>query len=116
MNRRSFLSGLVLTAASLGANIIKPTVTQHLDTQSDMSYGLYISAPSEHFIQAAIDELERQCCGEDGSLVIKVPGCGETLHCKTIDDLPRYDVPCTCGNKSHWLIKYRIDSTLDRRT
>ncbi len=34
--------------------------------------------------------------------------CGERVlyYC---DELPEKDVPCACGDKTHWFLRYRID-------
>lgn len=38
--------------------------------------------------------------------VITVPGCESELPLFHIDDLPREDTPCPCGDLEHWLVKY----------
>lgn len=32
--------------------------------------------------------------------------CGETYALEAIEDLPEEDLPCPCGDKSHWFVKY----------
>lgn len=32
--------------------------------------------------------------------------CGETYKLKAIEDLPQEDLPCPCGDKGHWFVKY----------
>lgn len=32
--------------------------------------------------------------------------CGEIYALDRIDDLPQDDLPCPCGDKSHWFVKY----------
>ncbi len=34
-------------------------------------------------------------------------GCGHSATYKTYDDIPETDVPCSCGNPKHWLIRYQ---------
>lgn len=36
--------------------------------------------------------------------------CGNKVSYKTVDDIPRVDTPCPCGDPNHWLVQYR---TLD---
>ncbi len=33
--------------------------------------------------------------------------CGGSASYPTVNDIPRHDVPCPCGDPTHWLIKYR---------
>jgi len=32
--------------------------------------------------------------------------CGEIYTLLNIMDLPEDDLPCTCGNSTHWFVKY----------
>ncbi len=36
--------------------------------------------------------------------------CGQTYHIPDILKLPLQDVPCTCGNPTHWFIKYEEET------
>ena len=31
---------------------------------------------------------------------------GEKAIYKTFEDIPKHDIPCPCGNKNHWLVKW----------
>jgi len=33
--------------------------------------------------------------------------CGNRALYKTFEDIPRVDVPCPCGDPTHWLVQYR---------
>jgi len=39
-------------------------------------------------------------------IVIHSP-CGEVFEVQNKEDMPLEDVPCTCGDKSHFFIKYK---------
>jgi len=39
-------------------------------------------------------------------LSIAMP-CGQHLKYRTPDDIPDHDVPCPCGDPTHWMIRYR---------
>jgi hypothetical protein len=39
-------------------------------------------------------------------LTIVMP-CGEEYVFQTADDLPAVDLPCRCGDATHWVIEYR---------
>jgi len=39
-------------------------------------------------------------------LSISMP-CGQHLKYRTPDDIPGHDVPCPCGDPTHWMIRYR---------
>jgi hypothetical protein len=32
--------------------------------------------------------------------------CGKTVAYRTAKDVPDESVPCTCGNRNHWFLKY----------
>jgi hypothetical protein len=32
--------------------------------------------------------------------------CGWSYRLKAIEDLPKEDLPCPCGNPEHWFVKY----------
>ena len=32
--------------------------------------------------------------------------CGGEMEIKTFEDIPKHSVPCACGRKDHWFIKY----------
>ena len=32
--------------------------------------------------------------------------CGSSITYPDVDDIPIRDVPCPCGNSTHWLVKY----------
>lgn len=32
--------------------------------------------------------------------------CGETITCKTLEDIPLEDLPCPCGDPNHWLVRW----------
>jgi len=36
--------------------------------------------------------------------------CGEVYTLLDIMDLPENDLPCTCGNPTHWFVKYKEDT------
>lgn len=38
-------------------------------------------------------------------LRIEMP-CGQSYEVKTMDDMPKRSVRCTCGNPLHWFIRY----------
>ena len=42
----------------------------------------------------------------DDVLVVEISNCGGSASYKTWDDIPDHDVPCPCGDPTHWLIKY----------
>jgi len=42
-----------------------------------------------------------------GVLVIDLDPCGGHATYKTWADIPDHDVPCPCGDPTHWLIRYR---------
>ena len=42
----------------------------------------------------------------DGVLVIDLDPCGGHATYMTWADIPDHDVPCPCGNPTHWLIRY----------
>lgn len=60
----------------------------------------------ESAIQAIADEAVRNGQSADSPypIWIELP-CGNSLFCKTADDIPRQDTPCPCGNPNHWLVK-----------
>lgn len=39
-------------------------------------------------------------------LSVSMP-CGNVVNYRTAKDIPEVDVPCPCGDKSHWIIRYR---------
>lgn len=41
-----------------------------------------------------------------GVLVIDLDPCGGQAVYQTWDDIPDHDVPCPCGDRTHWLIRY----------
>lgn len=40
--------------------------------------------------------------------ILSIDMCGKTTKYQTYDDIPEVDVPCSCGNPNHWLIKYEV--------
>jgi len=32
--------------------------------------------------------------------------CGNSIKCVSVDELPKHNVPCPCGNPKHWLVYY----------
>ncbi len=41
--------------------------------------------------------------------VLSIPmPCGTTVIFQTINDLPDKSVPCPCGDKEHWAVKYEV--------
>lgn len=48
--------------------------------------------------------------GIPGSSVIAIDAstlpCGTKVSYETLDDIPQGDVPCPCGDPTHFLIKY----------
>lgn len=39
-------------------------------------------------------------------LPVQVPGCQTVTIYLTPESLPAVDVPCPCGNPTHWLVKF----------
>ncbi len=33
--------------------------------------------------------------------------CGNVARYETLDDVPMEDVPCPCGDPTHWFVQYR---------
>ncbi len=46
------------------------------------------------------------------SVTIKMP-CGSTIVYPDIDDVPMENIPCPCGDTTHWLVRYE-DSWIGR--
>ncbi len=42
----------------------------------------------------------------DPFLVVSVPGCGTTVN-YAVNEIPMHDVPCPCGDPTHWLVKWQ---------
>ncbi len=51
-----------------------------------------------------ISELSKRWLGT-GSLSLHCPHCGASVEYKTLEDIPREDVPCECGK--FWFLKRR---------
>jgi len=34
--------------------------------------------------------------------------CGESITVRRMSDIPWHDVPCPCGDPTHWLVKYEV--------
>src|SRR5271157_2393910 len=75
-----------------------------------MEIGVLLQYPLGHR-GSALDSLE----AARGSIVPGVPyfkisisSCGSTYEIKTRADFPQEDVPCSCGNPTHWFVKHII--------
>lgn len=53
-------------------------------------------------------DLERESPGIRVDPVLRVSfiPCGGRISYHTLEDIPSEDVPCSCGDPKHWLIKY----------
>lgn len=38
---------------------------------------------------------------------VRMP-CGQEIQCDDLDSIPLYDVPCPCGNPTHWFVKWEV--------
>lgn len=82
------------------------TVTAVLFDCSDM--------PRFEFVQAYADEIleKAQARGMNTGhpnfilLAVTITLCGGRATYRTADDIPLVDVPCPCGDPSHWLIRW----------
>ncbi len=45
----------------------------------------------------------------DAALLTITLVCGGSVSYQTEDDIPLVDVPCPCGDSTHWLLKYEVD-------
>lgn len=34
--------------------------------------------------------------------------CGSEVAYQTFEDIPKTDVPCSCGDPTHWFVKYSV--------
>jgi hypothetical protein len=71
---------------------------------------IYISAPTISALNDARKAIEKYL-----PATYELP-CGEKVTFESSVGVPLYDVPCSCGNPSHWFVKVRIDPSLDRKT
>jgi hypothetical protein len=69
-----------------------------------MRCAVLIKAPSEEFFIEAVKALTLPF-----SCILP---CGNEYSVESIDDLPKADLPCPCGNPNHWFVKYQIDPSL----
>lgn len=42
------------------------------------------------------------------SMTFTMP-CGKVIHFNDIDEIPMADVPCSCGDPTHWFVKYNYN-------
>jgi len=52
-------------------------------------------------------ELVRQAVEQTLPLTIIMP-CGASISARTFDEIPDHDVPCPCGDPTHWLVKHEV--------
>ena len=69
---------------------------------STLVVALMISAENEGLLPKALAPVEALL-----PIEITMP-CGNVLKLTAIAELPAVDVPCPCGDPTHWLMKYRI--------
>lgn len=48
----------------------------------------------------------REYCKPRAPALSITMSCGNSVSYQTFDDIPEVDVPCPCGDKSHWFIRY----------
>jgi len=66
-------------------------------------HGIHIAIMDKDDIERIIKE---EVFAFGSPIDIKLPDCNGTGGPWTVDTFPREDVPCPCGNETHWLIKY----------
>jgi hypothetical protein len=78
------------------------------------SYGLLLAVPHERDVKSAAIQV---CMGilreHPEGICISLP-CGNGVLIKPSSKfIYPFDIPCPCGDKSHWLVKYFIDPRRD---
>lgn len=99
-----------MTQYLVAYNTDKEFVVKFDDAEIELVVGIYVLAKSESLFDFAIQGFAHKL-----PFTIAMP-CG---HSFTVTDTDSFvagvDVPCPCGDARHWLVKYKIDETLDRR-
>ena len=81
----------ILEASTLDLKVAKPEITT--------CYGIYV-------MDRAALILGRKVPNHFPHTVV-MPCCGYTQTFETIGDLPRSGLPCPCGDKRCWVVKYK---------
>lgn len=80
----------------------------------NLNIGILLSYP-EGLLDAALDKIEKAVLEElrktgEPFITINMP-CGERFVVEKRSDFPTMDVPCSCGNKTHFFIKHNIQKS-----
>jgi len=73
-------------------------------TSGEIKYAcaIFIQAPAEDLVDRAKCELIKHLPHKT------IMPCGYEYTILNIVDLPKSDMPCSCGNPEHWFVKYKI--------
>ena len=77
--------------------------------QPDKIFAIHITVKDKEDIERTIRD---EVFFMGGPIDIKLD-CGGIGGPWTVDTFPREDVPCPCGNQTHWLVKYEHQETSD---
>ena len=92
------------------------------DPRITLVIGLLLTAPKAERTAAGIARLFAyasmpvRCDDCDGELRVGfpvgcvMPGCGHRFSAQGPDDFPLVDTPCTCGDPTHWFVRFREDA------
>ena len=86
---------------------IKPTIAVGLQFQR--SKGIPLERAQKALKQSILEEAQRRGDDIKNSELpfIKIEmSCGSSVIYQEFGDIPTDDVPCPCGDSTHWLVRY----------
>ncbi len=85
------------------------TVHAHITSVTGLLFQIQGAEPTKELWDTAKRELTKVSRKQDDIFYEIVMPCGQSMTLATPEDimnLPIEDIPCSCGDKSHWFVKF----------